>query len=161
MQNEFSEQTVRSLWLPLQGMNLVVPNVAVIEVIGYQPYALVDSEEEWMLGSLRWRGKYLPVISIESLCGVGSPAAIDAAANTSRLAVFNTVRQNSCLDFYAVVTADIPRLMHINEGRLDTVEETVDSEAIVCEVSDGQAQAMIPDMEVIQDSVERVWESLV
>ena len=48
-------ESVRSLWVPLDGINLLVPNVAIAEVINYQPLDLLEEGPEWLLGSLRWR----------------------------------------------------------------------------------------------------------
>ena len=45
-------ESVRSLWVPLDGINLLVPNVAIAEVINYQPLDLIQDGPEWLLGRL-------------------------------------------------------------------------------------------------------------
>jgi hypothetical protein len=46
------EETVRSLWIPLRGMNLLLPNVAVAEISPYRvPDSLKDAPD-WLLGTL-------------------------------------------------------------------------------------------------------------
>ena len=40
-------ESVRSLWVPLNGVNLLVPNVAIAEVINYQPLDLIQDGPEF------------------------------------------------------------------------------------------------------------------
>ena len=48
-------ESVRSLWVPLDGINLLVPNVAIAEVINYQPLDLISGRPGMVVGPLRWR----------------------------------------------------------------------------------------------------------
>ena len=67
-------ETVRSLWVPLNDLGLLVPNVAIAEVINYQPLDMVQDGPEWLLGVMRWRDQELPVVSMERLLGFESGA---------------------------------------------------------------------------------------
>ena len=48
-------ESVRSLWIPLEGINLMLPNGAVAAVINYQPLDMVENGPHWLLGVVRWR----------------------------------------------------------------------------------------------------------
>ena len=63
-------ESVRCMLLPLSSINLLVPNSAVAEIIGYStPMALSDSSE-WFPGVVLWRGVYVPVVSLEEMCSI-------------------------------------------------------------------------------------------
>lgn len=149
-------ESVRSLWVPLDGVNLLVPNVAIAEVINYQPLDLIQDGPEWLLGALRWRDQVLPVISMEYLCGFGLPQSERGA----RLSVLNCAKSGSALRFYAVVTADIPRLISADADALG--ESLLATKSLPDTVADcvqiGNEEALIPDLEIIQAMVESSWD---
>lgn len=149
-------ESVRSLWVPLDGLNLLVPNVAIAEVINYQPLDLIQDGPEWLLGCLRWREQDLPVISMESLCGYNLPQAERGA----RISVLNSVQANSELQFYAMVTSDIPRLVQANAD--DLGESMAAGRSLPDSIADcvqiGNEEAMIPNLEHIQSIVASVWQ---
>ena len=148
-------ESVRSLWVPLDGVNLLVPNVAVAEVINYQPLELIEDGAPWLLGRLRWRGQALPVISMEYMCGFDLPQS----ERGTRLSVLNSVRTSSALPFYAMVTAGIPRLISADSDALG--ESLLATKSLPDTVADcvriGKEEAVIPDLEIIQTMVESAW----
>lgn len=149
-------ESVRSLWVPLDGVNLLVPNVAIAEVINYQPLALIQDGPAWLLGRLRWRDQALPVISMEHLCGFGLPQGELGA----RISVLNSVKSGATLPFYAMVTAGIPRLISADTDGLG--ESLLATRSLPDTVADcvqiGNEEALIPDMEIIQSRVESTWD---
>lgn len=148
-------ESVRSLWVPLDGVNLLVPNVAIAEVINYQPLDLIQEGPEWLLGSLRWRDQQLPVVSMESLCGFGLPQSERGA----RISIVNSVKPRSALPFYAAVTAAIPRLISADPDALGdsllAVRALPDTVADCIQI--GNEEALIPDLEIIQTLIETSW----
>ena len=148
-------ESVRSLWVPLDGANLLVPNVAVAEVINYQPLNMISDGPEWLFGSLRWRDKEIPVVAMEAICGMGLPQAERGA----RISVLNSVREASELPFYAMVTAGIPRLINADADALggSLIAERNLPESVADCVQIGNEEALIPNLEVIQALVESSW----
>ncbi len=148
-------ESVRSLWVPLDGVNLLVPNVAIAEVINYQPLDLIQDGPAWLLGAMRWRDQALPVVSMESLCGFGLPQSERGA----RISVLNSVKRGSGLSFYAIVTAGIPRLMNADGDVLG--QSLLASRSLPDTVADcvqiGNEEALIPDLEIIQTMIESSW----
>jgi chemosensory pili system protein ChpC len=148
-------ESVRSLWVPLESTNLLVPNVAIAEVVSYQPLEMVEDGPDWLLGLLRWRDHELPVISMERLCGYNLPAG----ARGSRLSVLNSVSAEASLPFYAMVTAGIPRLFNADGDALG--ESIADARTLPDTVADcvqiGSEEALIPNLAVIQALVDKTW----
>lgn len=151
-------ESVRSLWVPLHGLNLLVPNVAVAEVINFQPLDLMQEGPQWLLGSLRWREQDLPVVSMEALCGFSLPQSERGA----RISILNSVKPGAALSFYAMVTAGIPRLFSADDDALG--ESLLAARTLPDSVSDciqiGNEEALIPNLEIIQGVIEAGWAEL-
>ena len=148
-------ESVRSLWVPLDGGNLLVPNVAIAEVINYQPLDMIGDGPEWLLGRLRWRDRDLPVIAMEAVCGMPLPQAERGA----RISVLNSVKADSELPFYAMVTAGIPRLISADADALGDslkAQRNLPDSVADC-VQIGNEEALIPNLGVIQTMVEASW----
>lgn len=144
-----SQEKIRSLWVPLRGMNLLLPNMAVAEISSYRvPEALPDMPE-WLLGTVKWQGEDIMVISLEVLCGIRVPSN----PVFSRLMIVNSVRQDSKVQNYAIVTAGLPGLIQFG---YDTPEEYSDfeEEGLQCMVRIGNEKAIIPDLDHLQGMVE-------
>ena len=151
-------ENVRSLWVPLEESSLLVPNVAIAEVINYQPLDLVQDGPEWLLGRLRWRNQELPVVSMERLLGLNPPQS----GHGARITVFNTVKPDTMLPFFAAVTAGIPRLLQADADSLGAslrADRNFPTTVADCVELDS-AEALIPDLEAIQALVEEAWKSL-
>lgn len=150
-------QTVRSLWVPLEGTNLLLPNVAVAEVINYQPVDVVENAPDWLLGGLRWRDQMLPVVSMERLCGIEP----QQSGRGARISVLNSVLPDDELPFYAIITAGIPRLFNADDEALgpSMMSTARFPETVADCVQIGSEQALVPRLDVIQRLVTRVWEN--
>ena len=148
-------ETVRSLWVPLTRLKILVPNVAIAEVINYQPLDLVQDGPDWLLGRLRWRNQELPLVSMERLLGGDLPQAGLGA----RISVFNSVKPSTTLSFFATVTMGIPRLFNADADALGkSLRGDRDFPPTVADcVLIGSEEALIPDLEVVQALVEQAW----
>jgi chemosensory pili system protein ChpC len=152
-------ESVRSLWISLDGVALLVPNVAIAEV--FEPEALLDVEDgpEWLSGSVRWRGQEIPVVSMESLCGYESRGG----AGKARICVINSLLAESGMPFYAMSATAIPRLVNVEAGTLGeslvaTGDDLPDTVADLVRMDGGEA--VIPNLPVIQRMVESAWSAI-
>lgn len=149
------QDTVRTLIIPLQGRNLLLPNVAVAEVIPYiRPRAVADAPE-WLLGAISWRGLNIPLISFDRLHGQADAATLVQA----RIAVLNSVQADSGLHFYAVVTTGIPQLKRINADALQEVSAEA-ADGVLSQVQIGDIQAVIPDLAALETVVAECWKQV-
>jgi len=148
-------ESVRTLWVPLEEVNLLVPNVAIAEVISYQPLDLIHDGPDWLLGCLRWREQEVPVVSAERLCGFNLPQG----ERGSRISVLNSIIPGADLSFYAIVTAGIPRLFSADEDALGS--SVLGDRGLPNTVADcvriGNEEALIPDLEAMQTMVGKAW----
>lgn len=149
------QDTVRTLIIPLAGRNLLLPNVAIAEVIAYIRPRAIAGGPEWLLGAISWRGLNIPLISFDRLHGQDTAGTLAQA----RIAVFNSVQADSGLSFYAVVTAGIPQLKRVNAEALQEVPgESADG--ILSQVKIGDILAAIPDLAALESAVADGWKQV-
>lgn len=149
------QDTVRTLIIPLQGRNLLLPNVAVAEVVSYLRPRPIAGAPEWLLGAINWRGLNIPLISFDRLHGQST----DGAVGQARIAILNTVQADSGLKFYAVVTAGIPQLKRVNGDALQEVSSEA-TDGLLSQVQIGDIQVAIPDLAALETAVAECWKQV-
>lgn len=141
-----AEDTVRCMLLPLQGMQLVVPNAAVAEIIGYGPPAESRLSEHWLDGELPWRGVFVPVISLEKLCG----GALDTPGPRSRIAVlYGASAQTADLPYFGLILQDIPRAYLAEPERMQGLQTATDCDYLWGQAELNNPEILIPDFDQI------------
>jgi len=141
---------VASLLIPLHEKQLLLPNVTVAEIIPYRAPTNISDHASWLLGQLEWRNIHIPVLSLEILNGATNPPLEGA-----RLAVVNGTGSNKSLPFYAILIQGIPKLTHVKEDDIVTVEAMHSGPYDQVAVSLYGEQAMIPDLEMIENELLR------
>lgn len=149
---------IASQIMPLNDEQLVLPNTAIAEIIGFsQPDAVpssVKNAPDWLLGMLAWRGLSVPVIAFERMVG----GKYETPGSRARLAVLNVVGGIQGVPFIAVPTQTIPQLMQINQASISVVDETGKTNpAVACRVVVAGNAAIIPDMDEVERQVADVF----
>ncbi len=67
--HEHSTSSLTGLMLPLADRYLLLPNVAVAELIDFQRGEPASDAPPWYLRQVVWRDRQLPLISFEAACG--------------------------------------------------------------------------------------------
>ncbi|TBV02873.1 chemotaxis protein CheW [Phytopseudomonas dryadis] len=107
-QNNVSSLT--GLIVPLADRTLLLPNVAVAELIPYRAPPAVSGMPDWFLGQVAWRDLRLPLLSFE--------AASDGRAQVgpgARIAVINALGGRPNVKFIALLVQGIPRSLRVTE----------------------------------------------
>ena len=146
------DSVVRTQLIPLEGMQLVLPNTCIAEVISYQEPEAIEGAPDWLLGSVGWRGIYIPVISFEAMNGV----AAGQHQKSSQITVLNGISGNDDICFYGVITQGIPRLLSLNQDAISTISkpETTLPFSIQQTLIDDQP-AVIPNQEKIEKELKK------
>ncbi|MBK3870118.1 chemotaxis protein CheW [Pseudomonas stutzeri] len=133
-------ESLTGLLLPLADRNLLVPNVAVAELIPYRPAQAVEGMPDWLLGQVQWRDLSLPLLSFEAASG-GQPPSVGRAA---RVVVLNAVGGREHVRFIALLVQGIPRSIKVDASlaRADVALAPLELAA----VNLGDVQARIPDL---------------
>jgi chemosensory pili system protein ChpC len=136
---EHRTSNLTGLLLPLADRHLLLPNVAVAELIDYQPGTLDLDTPPWYLGRVAWRNRQIPLLSFESACG--NKIIIGERA---RIVILNALGGRPELKFIALLVQGIPR-----SYKLDSQLSYVDVPLCSLEqaaVQVGEQVAKVPDL---------------
>lgn len=131
--------SLTGLMLPLVDRYLLLPNVAIAQLIDWQGGNPDSDSPPWHLREITWRDHVLPLISFEAACG--SPLVIGERA---RIVILNTLGGDPRLKFIAMVVQGIPRSYKV-DSQLSFVDVPLNPlERAAVQVGDHVAK--IPDL---------------
>ena len=93
-----------SLLVPLVEERLIVPRTCVAEVVRYSPPEQEAGAHNWMLGTVNWNGRALPVVSFEGTLGKDVPAA----TGRTRIVVFVASTGQLKTGYFGALTQGFP-----------------------------------------------------
>lgn len=126
--------------LPLIGESLLLPILAVAEVLPRGDLQPVVDAPEWLLGMRAWRGSARPVISVEALIG-GYAHDLDPHHS---VALVGSVQLEPAVPCYGVLLTDWPRAVSVADLE---VQRCVSHPYVRAEVAGDGWSAIIPDMD--------------
>ncbi|AWM60143.1 chemotaxis protein CheW [Pseudomonas songnenensis] len=133
-------ESLTGLLMPLADRMLLMPNVAVAELIPYRAPQAVQGMPAWFLGQVQWRDLSLPLLSFEA----ASSGQAQPVSNTARVAVLNAVGGRNHVKFIALLVQGIPHSIKVDASlaRADVALAPLELDA----VNLGDVQARIPDL---------------
>jgi chemosensory pili system protein ChpC len=148
-----------SLLIPLRGERLLVPRMCVAEVV-----AFVDTEQRkdesgphWLLGTIDWNGRRLPVVSYDKAGVAEDDTQIRRKNARSRVVVFHALSSEFKPGFYGVLTQGFPQLVRVNPDVIALDEGATDGESsgppILCRVRMIHEFPLIPDLEQLEQNL--------
>ena len=142
---------VRVLLMPVGSRAIVLPNPAVAEIIGLQNLATDTTAPEWWLGRIDWRGRSIPVVSVEGFSGGHEP---EWTAQRNHIAVLNTLNGNRALPYIGLLFHGTARLLRVNADNLASDPSgDLDSPLILEAVTVNNQPAWIPDLDALESMV--------
>ena len=128
-------ESLTGLLMPLADRMLLVPNVAVAELIPYRAPQAVQGMPAWFLGQVQWRDLSLPLLSFRP-----PPAASRSARAGGRA---QRCRRARSRQFIALLVQGIPHSIKVDASlaRADVELAPLELDA----VNLGDMQARIPD----------------
>ena len=146
MTNESEE--LYSLLVPLSEDRLIVPRACVAEVVRFsQPNTEVGAHA-WMLGTVNWNGRELPVASFEGALGKEVPAA----TGRTRIVVFYASAGQLKTGYFGILTQGFPQLVRVNKDvlQLDSTDGWPESAPVLCRVKMINEFPLVPDLERLE-----------
>jgi chemosensory pili system protein ChpC len=141
-----SQKIIACLYLPVHQQQLLLPNVSVAEVVGYQTPTEPKDKPDYFLGYVSWRGINIPVISFEL---ANQQNSLKTPSN-ARIVVINTIGdQHEKLPFFAIVTQGIPRLVKVASDLIKPVKGKNDKAELATVKLDGE-EAVIPNLAYLE-----------
>ncbi len=152
--NSALEIEISGVLLPLQGARLLLPNVAVSEVVGFQePKRFNNEVPGWLLGMQEWRQQSIPLVSFEQLAGM----PMEETRHHAGIAVCNLLSGNPEHSHVGIALHALPHLIRVKEEVIAPVEKPVDlGNVVLRQVRINGVEAWIPDIDVMASMVQEV-----
>ena len=142
-------ESLNGLIVPLAGQPLLLPNVAVAELVGYRLSQPANDGPAWFLGWILWRDQRVPLIDPEVL--LGQPPAEPPQA--PRSLVLNAVGGRAGSSFIAMRVRGIPRSKKIIRGEIDAAGSASEFVSQPVRLADEAETLLIPDLAAIEQAL--------
>lgn len=138
-----SASQLTGLLLPLSDRTLLLPNVAVAELIPYRAPRPATNAPDWLLGQVAWRDLNLPLLSFEAASGGRTQLGPN-----SRVVVLNALGGRPHVKFLALLVQGIPRSTRVDAGLVRARAALAPLELEAVSVAEGVAK--IPDLAALE-----------
>ena len=147
-----------SLLVPLSEDRLIVPRACVAEVVRFTEPEHAVGGPPWMLGTVNWNGRALPIASFEGAKGDDVP---DISSRT-RIVVFYANAEKLKTGYFGMLTRGFPQLVRVNKEvlELDSTEGWPESAPVLCRVRMINEYPLIPDLERLEGMLAHELEQL-
>ena len=142
-----------SLLVPLADERLIIPRACVAEVVRFTTPEQEAGAHEWMMGTVNWNGRALPVVSFEGVLGKDKPVA----TGRTRIVVFYATSGQLKSGYFGVLTQGFPQLVRVNEDvlQLHTTDGWPNEAPVLCRVKMINEFPLIPDLEKLEAMLAR------
>lgn len=146
-----ANKEIRSIVAPLTYGHVLLPNIAVAELMDFTLPEPLKRAPDWVLGELVWNGWQVPIISFEHLI---SDSDANTVTSKARILLIKTLGESTQVNYIGLVIQGLPRLKKINTNNLieKMVEELPD--AVFSEITIDDMDAMIPELGTLTRLVE-------
>lgn len=137
-----------SLLVPLSGDRLIVPRACVAEVVRFSAPEHEAGVHDWMMGTVNWNGRPLPVVSFEGAIGNEVPVA----TGRTRIVVFYASTGQLKTGYFGLLTQGFPQLVRVNKDvlKLEAKDGWPEGAPVLCRVRMINEFPMIPDLESLE-----------
>lgn len=143
--------SLTGLIIPLAGAPLLLPNVAVAELVGYRLSQASAQGPEWFLGWTNWRDQRIPVIDPGVM--LGQPANDGLAP---RMVILNAVGGRPGVNFLGLRVSGIPRTKRVVRGEMQAAGEGGEFVSRQVRLADEEQLLLIPDLEAVEQALGQV-----
>lgn len=140
-----------SLLIPLTEDRLIVPRACVAEVVRFSKPEQREGSRDWLLGTISWSGRELPVVAYEGAIGKEVPAA----TGRTRIVVFYATGGKLRGGYFGMVTQGFPQLVRVNREvlRLDSPDAGENGAPVLCRVRMINEFPLIPHLEMLEEMI--------
>jgi len=130
-----------------------VPRACVAEVVRFSAPQQEAGAHSWMVGTVNWNGRALPVVSFEGTLGKDVPVA----TGRTRIVVFTASTGQLKTGYFGVITQGFPQLVRVNRDvlQLDSAEGWPGDAPVLCRVKMINEFPLIPDLERMEAMLAR------
>ncbi len=138
-----------SLLAPLNAGRLIVPRSCIAEIISSSGIQPVGDAPPWLLGTVSWNARRVPVISFEAACHRDVPDT----GRRSRIAVLGCLTDKLQAGYLGILTQGFPQLVRVNPDvlTLDADPEYSPDDPVLCQLRMMNERPLIPDLERLEE----------
>jgi chemosensory pili system protein ChpC len=149
-------QQLYAVLVALQSDTLLLPNLAVAEVVSPEGLKRIPGAPPWFSGLLSWQGLDLPIARFELLNNGGA----EPVNRRTRVVVVNAVSTRLSMGRYGLLAEGYPHLVTLNRAALRPSEQRPqDSDLVLSRVKVASQEALIPNLERIEAEMAAVLSS--
>lgn len=141
---------LRGVVLTTGAADLLLPFVAMAEVVGYQDPTPYASAPPWLLGAVTWRGCAVPLLSLAM--ADAEPVDVDRGQR-ARLVICYTPSGNRALPYVGILSFKPPRLARLSPQVLEPTQTPSENPFVLHGLTFAERPAWIPDMDSIERAV--------
>jgi chemosensory pili system protein ChpC len=140
-------QQLYAVLVALQSDTLLLPNLAVAEVVALEGLRPLPGAPPWFAGLLNWQGHELPIARFELLNNGGA----EPPQRRTRIVVINAVSTRLSVGRYGLLAEGYPHLVTLNRAALRPAEARAqDGDLVLSRVRVASQEALIPNLERIE-----------
>lgn len=145
--------SLNGLIVPMAEQQLLLPNVAVAELVGYRLSVPAEKGPEWFLGWASWRDQKVPLLDPERLLGQQPAAHADAPARTL---ILNALGGRAGMPFIGLRVWGIPRSRKVLRGEIEQAGEPRRFVSQPVRLAGSDEVLLIPDLHAVEQALAEV-----
>jgi chemosensory pili system protein ChpC len=114
-------ESLNGLVVPLAEQALLLPNVAVAELVGFRLNRVQENAPSWFLGWTLWRDQQVPVVDPYVLLNEQP----DETGRQPRTVILNAIGERAGVHYIAMRVWSIPRSRKVTRGEMSAVEISI------------------------------------
>jgi len=140
-----------SLLVPLTDDRLILPRTCVAEVVRFSKPQSQTGNRKWLLGTMTWNGRDLPIVAFEGTIGKDIPVP----TSRTRVVVFYSTTGKLKAGHYGILTQGFPQLVRVNREvlNLDSTDGWPPDAPVFCRVKMINEYPLIPDLEALEEMI--------
>lgn len=145
------DEELYSLLVPLVDDRLIIPRACVAEVVRYTAPEHREGSQNWMLGTINWNGRALPVVAFEGAIGKDIPAP----TGRTRVVVFYASGGGLKTGYFGVITQGFPQLVRVNREvlKLESTDGWPEGAPVLCRVKMINEFPLVPHLDALEDMI--------
>lgn len=138
-----SETEIRSVMVPITGVELLFPNASIAEMISYAEPDPIPDAVDWVLGTILWHGWQVPVISFAGLI----EEAAEEDLRGARICILKTLINTDRMPYMAIITQGHPRLVTLSEDNFEEIPTESNPIAVAGRAQVDGRDTIVPDLD--------------
>ncbi len=139
---------VTSLLIPISNSQLLLPSIAVAEILHDLPLETSLGNPDWLTGLYTWRNQQIPLISLEEMTGL--PFAEEPESEPRVVVIYGSPQR---LPYYAFRTQGMPHSLQVVKDLLLAPTELTDNPGLLASVEIETRLTWLPDLDYVEQSI--------